>query len=60
MQEMLEETEQKEVDNFVEEDFPDVKKEKDVAATPEAKAAFSRKPYYMFSSGMQLKKVKMG
>lgn len=38
---------------YTEEDYPDIKKEKDInlVVTPQAKEAFSRKPYYMFTSG---------
>lgn len=58
MQEMLEEREEKELDNFVEEDFPDVKKEKEVTVTPQVKEAFSRKPYYMYNSGLKITRIK--
>lgn len=40
------------LDAYMEDDFQDVKKEKDInlIVTPEAKEAFSRKPYYMYTS----------
>lgn len=60
MVEMLEEQHVKEFDSFVEEDYLDARKEKDAAltVTPQAKEAFSRKPYYMYTSGSKIKKVK--
>lgn len=38
--------------DYIDDEFPDVKKEKDInlVVTPQAKEAFSRKPYYMYTS----------
>ena len=45
--------------DYIEEEFQDVKKEKDInlVVTPEAKAAFSRKPYYMYTNKSEKKNL---
>ena len=59
--EMLSERDTEQVlSEYIDDDFPDVKKEKDInlVVTPQAKEAFSRKPYYMYTSSNVKKATK--